>query len=220
MSLEARKIRLIMHLRTSGVTDTAVLSAIERVKRERFVPGQFQDKAYDDVALPIGHGQTISQPLVVGLMTQALEMNDRIKALEIGTGSGYQAAVLARLSRRVYTIERHKPLLDSALALLHELRVHNVTGRVGDGTKGWPEQAPFERIIVTAGGESSEPPPELLNQLAVGGVMVIPLTVDGRNQKVVRFRRNEQEVTREDLWPVRFVPLLPEAEPQRRVRSM
>ena len=222
MSLEARKIRLVMHLRTSGVTDTSVLSAIERVRRERFIPGQFQDKAYDDVALPIGHGQTISQPLVVALMTQALELNDRIKVLEIGTGSGYQAAVLARLCRRVYTIERHKPLLDSALALLHELRVHNVTARAGDGTKGWPEQAPFERIIVTAGGESSEPPRELLDQLAVGGVMVIPLTVDGRNQKVVRFRRGEQGFAREDLWPVRFVPLLPEprVEAQRQVRSM
>ncbi|NNG02885.1 MAG: protein-L-isoaspartate(D-aspartate) O-methyltransferase [Inquilinus sp.] len=210
----SRRIRLLMALRGSGVTDHRVLGAIERVPREAFVPPAFQDRAYEDMALPIGLGQTISQPLVVALMTQALEAGDRHKVLEIGTGSGYQAAVLAKLCRRVYTIERHKELLDVALERLLRLRIHNLTARPGDGTRGWPEQAPFDRIIVTAAHGGDDPPSALADQLALGGLMVIPMGDEHREQRVVRYRRTETGLEREDLWPVRFVPLLPEQPDQ------
>jgi len=198
-----------MHLRRSGVVDTAVLSALERIPREAFLPPTFHDQAYEDMALPIGLGQTISQPLIVALMTQALEVQDRMKVLEIGTGSGYQTAVLAKLARRVYTIERHRPLLVEAEQRLKSLRIHNVTSKWGDGIRGWPEQAPFDRIIVTAAA-GTEPPKDLTDQLSIGGLLVIPLAVDRRDQRVVRFRRTEDGLAREDLWPVRFVPLLPD----------
>lgn len=208
MSIAARKIRsLVMALRRSGVTDSAVLSAIERIPRDVFVPHAFQDQAWENTALPIDLGQTISQPLVVGLMTQALELEPRHTVLEIGTGSGYQAAVLSRICRRVCTIERLKPLLVEAEKRFQALRLHNITTRFGDGTRGWPEVAPFERILVTAAG-GAEPPKDLTDQLAVGGVMVIPLGVDYREQRVVRFRRTAEGLVREELWPVRFVPLL------------
>ncbi|WP_119678300.1 protein-L-isoaspartate(D-aspartate) O-methyltransferase [Indioceanicola profundi] len=208
MSTAARKIRLLMLLRRNGVTDVQVLRAMELVPREAFVPATFRDQAYEDTALPIGHGQTISQPLVVGLMTQALELSDRMKVLEVGTGSGYQAAVLSKIVRRVYSVERHRPLFLEAEEKFKELRLHNITARLGDGMKGWPEAAPFERILVTAGG--LEPPAELVAQLAIGGIMVIPLGPDRREQKVVRLRRTDDGLEREELWPVRFVPLLPD----------
>ncbi|ACI98459.1 protein-L-isoaspartate(D-aspartate) O-methyltransferase [Rhodospirillum centenum] len=213
MSTAARKIRLLMLLRRNGVSDTGVLRAIEMIPREVFVPPTFHDQAYEDTALPIGHGQTISQPLVVGLMTQVLDLHDRLRVLEIGTGSGYQAAVLSRIVRRVYTIERHRPLLMEAERRFNTLRLHNITARLGDGMRGWPEAAPFERILVTAGG-GAEPPADLVKQLAVGGVMVIPLGPDRREQRVVRLRRTESGLAREDLWPVRFVPLLPDVAPE------
>lgn len=212
MTVEARKIRLLMALRRNGVTDTRVLAAIERIPRERFVPDPFQDQAWEDTALPIDLGQTISQPLIVALMTQALELGERQTVLEIGTGSGYQAAVLSRLCRRVYTVERLRPLLTEAEARFQALRLNNITTRHGDGTKGWPEQAPFERILVTAAG-GPDAPKDLTDQLAVGGVMVIPLGGDYRGQRVVRIRRTETGLTREDLWPVRFVPLLSDPPP-------
>jgi len=200
-----------MHLRRSGVTDHAVLGALERVPREAFVPAQFLDRAYEDIALPIGRGQTISQPLVVALMTQALKVNDLHKVLEIGTGSGYQASVLAKLCRRVYTIERHKALLDLAQErILNELHIYNFTAKAADGMKGWPEQAPFERIIVTAANRGEHPPTALVDQMAIGGIMVIPMGDEKRNQKIVRFTRTETGLEREELWPVRFVPLLPD----------
>ncbi|MGQ9371802.1 protein-L-isoaspartate(D-aspartate) O-methyltransferase [Azospirillum sp. A39] len=207
MTIDARKIRLIMALRRSGVTDTRVLGVIERIPRELFVPPSFHDQAWEDTALPIDLGQTISQPLIVALMTQALEVHDRHKVLEIGTGSGYQAAVLSRLCRRVYTVERHRPLLHEAERRFQALRLHNITTRHGDGTRGWAQQAPFERIMVTAAG-GPEPPKPLTDQLAVGGVMVIPLGGGYGEQRVVRIRRTETGFDREDLWPVRFVPLL------------
>ena len=209
MSFDARKIRLIMHLRRSGIVDTDVLSAIERVPRELFVPEEFSDKTWEDVALPIGYGQTISQPLVVALMTQALELNPKLKVLEVGTGSGYQGAVLSCLCRRLYTIERIRSLLKMAEERFAQMRITNITAICGDGMKGWPAQAPFDRIIATAAG-GSEPPPALLEQLAIGGIMVIPLSVDAISQRIVRFRRTEKGFSREDLWPVRFVPLLPD----------
>lgn len=210
MSLAARAIRLVMQLRRCGVTDTAVLGTIERLPRESFLPSAFHDQAWEDRALPIGEGQTISQPLVVALMTQALELKDRHKVLEVGTGSGYQAAVLSRLCRRVYSVERHRPLLREAEARFAALRLHNITTRHGDGCKGWPEQSPFDRILVTAAAVG-EPPKELTEQLAIGGIMIIPLGGPGREQSVWRIRRTEAGLDREELWPTRFVPLLPDA---------
>jgi protein-L-isoaspartate(D-aspartate) O-methyltransferase len=206
LSLAARKIRLIMALRQSGIRDTAVLAAIERIPRERFVPPMFHDQAYENRALPIGHGQTLSQPEIVAAMTQALAVQRRHKVLEIGTGSGYQTAVLSRLSRRVYTIERHKPLLQGAEQQFTELRLHNITSRAGDGSRGWPEQAPFDRIIVTAA--AAKVPAALVQQLAVGGIMVVPIGPDRGDQTLVRITRTEEGETREDLGAVRFVPLV------------
>jgi protein-L-isoaspartate(D-aspartate) O-methyltransferase len=208
VSLLARQIRLVMTLRKSGITDTAVLGAIERVPREVFIPSHFQDQAYENIALPIARGQTISQPLVVALMTQSLKINDRHKVLEIGTGSGYQAAILAKLCRRVYSIERHKPLLEIAEKTLAELRVHNITCKAGDGMLGWKEQAPFDRIIVTAAAAHEAPKP-LLDQMSVGGIMVIPMGSDKASQFVYRITRQEDGYSYEKLMPVRFVPLLP-----------
>lgn len=205
MTEEARKIRLLMELRRLGITDTRVLAAIERVPREAFVLPTFLDQAYENVALPIEHGQTISQPYVVAFMTQALEVGPRMKVLEIGTGSGYQTAILARLCRRVYTIERFPSLLKHAEERLQELRVTNYTARAGDGYRGWPEQAPFDRIIVTAA--APRVPEALREQLAADGVLVIP--VGELEQDVVRIRRRGAEFEEEKLLPVRFVPMLP-----------
>ncbi|MSO54970.1 MAG: protein-L-isoaspartate(D-aspartate) O-methyltransferase [Rhodospirillales bacterium] len=206
MSPNSRKIRFIMELRQGGVTDTRVLAAIERVPREMFVPEAFHDKAYANVALPIGRHQTVSQPGVVALMTQALEVGDRDKVLEIGTGSGYQAAVLSKLCRRLYTIERFPDLLKEAEARFAALRLTNVTVQAGDGADGWPRQAPFDRIMVTAA--AAAPPERLVDQLAVGGVMVAPVGADGGEQDLVRFRRTVDGVVTESLGPVRFVPLV------------
>lgn len=204
-----RVIRLIMHLRNAGITDTAVLGALERIPREIFIPEQMQDQAYEDIALPIGRGQTISQPFVVAFMTQALELNDRMKVLEIGTGSGYQACILAKLCRRVYSIERHKPLLEKAEKIFDALRLRNITAICGDGMKGWPQQAPFDRIIVTAGAMEG-PPPALLDQLSIGGIMIIPVGKSG-NQVLRRYKKESEETFAvKDLMPVRFVPLLPD----------
>lgn len=205
----ARRIRLLMLLRRSGIVDHRVLSAVETVPREAFVPHALQDRAYEDTALPIGRGQTISQPFIVALMTQALAVTDRHKVLEVGTGSGYQAAILTRLCRRLYTIERHRPLLDHAMAQLDDLRITNITGIVGDGLKGWPSQAPFDRVIVTAAGADQAPPPALVDQLAVGGILVIPLTKPNRSQYLFKITKTADGLESEELCPVRFVPLLP-----------
>lgn len=201
-----KKVRLIMELRSLGITDARVLGAIERVPREAFLPETFRDRAYENVALPVGHGQTISQPLVVAHMTEALEIGPRHKVLEIGTGSGYQSAVLAKLCRRVFTIERHRDLLKLAEERFAALRIHNITTRHGDGAKGWPEQAPFGRIIVTAA--AAEVPPVLLQSLVDGGILVIPVGEERRDQKLLRIRRKGEEFIREDLGGVRFVPLV------------
>ncbi len=209
MSLLARKIRLIMKLRKAGITDTSVLGAIERVPREAFIPPMFHDQAYEDIALPIDCGQTISQPLVVASMTQALKVNDRHKVLEIGTGSGYQAAILSKLCRRVYSIERHRPLLATAEKRLTDLKVRNITCKAADGMKGWIEQAPFDRIIVTAAA-AAEPPEPLLEQMSLGGILIIPMGRDKANQFIYRITRLEEGYHCEQLMPVRFVPLLPE----------
>lgn len=204
-----KRIRLIMHLRNKGITDTRVLSAMEKVPRDAYVPDVMQDQAWDDIALPIGSGQTISQPFVVASMTQALQISDRDKVLEVGTGCGYQCAVLSKLCRRVYTIERHRPLLLEAEKRLDAQRLRNITAIAGDGMKGWPQQAPFDKIIVTAAAKE-RPPPALLEQLKDGGLMVIPVAVDGA--QVLRLYKKEsgEAYSIKDLMPVRFVPLLPD----------
>lgn len=191
-----------------GISSTEVLSAMEMVPRDLFVPEQLRDQAYEDIALPIGRGQTISQPLVVATMTQALELSDRDKVLEIGTGSGYQTCVLAHLCRRVYSIERHKPLLLEAEKKFDALKLHNITAIAGDGMKGWPEQAPFDKVICTAAAQG-EPPSALLVQLKVGGILIIPVAL--RDHQVLRRYKKEGEDTYavRDMLPVRFVPLLP-----------
>ncbi|SDD65854.1 protein-L-isoaspartate(D-aspartate) O-methyltransferase [Rhodospira trueperi] len=199
------KIRLLMDLRRTGVTDTRVLSALETVPREVFVSDPFLEHAYDNRALPIDCGQTISQPLVVGLMTQYLTLGPRDKVLEIGTGSGYQAAVLSKVARRVYTVERHAPLLAQAEARFKHLSLTNIVTRHGDGMKGWPEQAPFTRIMVTAAARQI--PEGLADQLDDGGVMVLPVG-DADQQWVMRVTRSNHRLHTERLLAVRFVPLL------------
>ncbi len=206
MTADARMVRLIMELRREGIDDTRVLSALERVPRDTFVPGPFQEQAYDNIALPIGQGQTISQPFVVAFMTQELEVGDRMKVLEIGTGSGYQTAVLAHLCRRVYTVERYRTLLRLAEQQFTKLRLHNITTRFGDGNDGWPEQAPFERIIVTAA--APEIPMSLAEQLDIGGKMIVPVGASSMGQEIIRLTRTEEGFESESLLPVRFVPLV------------
>ena len=200
------QMRLIFALRSHGVTDPHVLSAMERVDRALFVRGIFTDRAYDDVPLPIGCGQTISQPSVVGQMTQALAVNPRDKVLEVGTGSGYQAAILSHLARRVYTIDRHRSLVTEARALFQSLDLHNITTIAGDGSLGLPEQAPFDRILVTAAAE--DPPGTLLQQLRVGGIMVLPVGQSDHVQSLIRVHRHETGFDYEELRAVRFVPLV------------
>ncbi len=202
-----RQIRLIMELRAEGITDPDVLGAIERTPREEFVPERFRTQAYHNTALPIGQGQTISQPFIVGLMTQALELHKRAKVLEIGTGCGYQAAVLSRLCRRVYTIERHRALARAAIKRLQDLGYTNVTTMIGDGTKGWPEQAPFDCIMATAAAPL-EVPRELFDQLADGGILVAPIGQTPMDQHLWRYRKSGDEITKERLCAVRFVPLV------------
>lgn len=202
-------IRLLMNLRRNGIHQTDVLAAMERVPREMFVPESFLDRAYDDTALPIGHGQTISQPLVVAMMTQELELNARHTVLEIGTGSGYQSTILAQLCRRVYTIERLRPLLEVAEQRFDAMKLRNITTMHGDGYKGWPSAAPFDRIIVTAGA-NQQPPQALLDQLADDGILIIPIKKNALQEELIKFRKTPDGLTHEHLMDVRFVPLVSE----------
>ncbi len=201
-----RKMRFIYTIRSRGVTDPRVLNAMERIDRGKFVRGLFAGRAYEDMPLPINCGQTISQPSVVALMTQALEVGPRDKVMELGTGSGYQAAVLSVLARRVYTVERHRRLLHEAQNVFHALKLSNITGIWGDGSHGLPEQAPFDRIIVTAAAE--DPPGPLLAQLRIGGIMIVPVGQSDAVQTLIRVRRLETGFDYEELCPVRFVPLV------------
>lgn len=199
------KARLIMTLRGMGVVEADVLSAMERVPRELFVPTALSQHAYENASLPIALEQTISQPYIVARMTAALELTGRERVLEIGTGSGYQAAILSFLCRRVYSIERLRPLLVEAENRFRRLRITNVTSKFGDGAKGWPEGAPFDRVILTCA--PPEIPATLLNQLKTGGIMVAPEGRD-REQSLVVIRRTEEGFERRELLPVRFVPLV------------
>jgi protein-L-isoaspartate(D-aspartate) O-methyltransferase len=201
-----KKLSLLAELRRDGISDERVLKAVESIPRELFVPATFQDRAYENIPLPIGRAQTISQPFIVALMTQMLQVDDKHCVLEIGTGSGYQAAVLSRLCRRVFTLERHQTLLQEAQKRFAALRIHNITSRFGDGTKGWPEAAPYDRIIVTAA--APELPLRLVAQLRDGGVMIAPVGPERRDQRLVRVRRNGDGHDLEELGEVRFVPLV------------
>ena len=199
------KAQLIMTLRGQGIGDATVLSALESVPRELFVPPALRQHAYENASLPIALDQTISQPYVVARMTEALRLTGRERVLEIGCGSGYQAAVLTYLCRRVYSMERLKPLLVDAENRLRDLRISNISLRHGDGVKGWPEAAPFDRIILTCG--SAKIPDILLQQLKIDGIMVAPEGTDSAQQLVVITRR-ESGFEREVLMPVNFVPLI------------
>jgi protein-L-isoaspartate(D-aspartate) O-methyltransferase len=198
--------RFIYALRSKGVTDQAVLRAMERIDRGVFVRGTFAERAYEDTPLPIACGQTISQPSVVALMTEALEVTPRDKVLEVGTGSGYQAAILSQLARRVYTIDRHRRLVREAEEVFRALDLSNITALVADGSHGLPDQAPFDRIIVTAAAE--DPPGPLLAQLRVGGIMVLPVGQSDAVQSLIKVARTDTGFDYEELRPVRFVPLV------------
>lgn len=192
-------------LEKRGIRDPRVLEAFRAVPRHQFVPPGLVDSAYEDRPLQIGRGQTISQPLMVGLMTQALELRGGEKVLEVGTGSGYQAAILLQLGARVFSVERHAELQADAGARLERAGCGGASLRVGDGTLGWPEEAPFDRIIVTAG--APDVPIELLKQLGEGGSMLIPIG-DEQRQVLTRFRRAEGRIVREDLGACAFVKLI------------
>jgi protein-L-isoaspartate(D-aspartate) O-methyltransferase len=207
-----RQMRFLYALRSKGVTDRRVLTAMERIDRAAFVRGLFAERAYEDVPLPIACGQTISQPSVVGLMTQALEVGSRDKVLEVGTGSGYQAAILSELARRVYSVDRHRRLVREAEEVFRALGITNITSRLADGSHGLPEQAPFDRIIVTAAAE--DPPGPLLAQLREGGIMVVPVGQSDNVQHLIRVRRTPSGYEYDELRAVRFVPLLEGLAPE------
>ncbi len=201
-----RKMQFLFALRSRGVTDARVLTAMERVDRAPFVRGIFADRTYEDMPLPIACGQTISQPSVVGLMTQALNVQPRDKVLEVGTGSGDQAAILSQLARRVYTVDRYRRLVREAQAIFDEMGLVNITAVTADGSFGLPDQAPFDRILVTAAAE--DPPGPLLAQLKIGGIMVLPVGQSDTVQSLIRVTRNEDGFDYDELRPVRFVPLV------------
>jgi protein-L-isoaspartate(D-aspartate) O-methyltransferase len=198
---------LILRLRRAGISDQRVVSAIESVPREMFVPAESHADAYAERALPIDCGQTITAPVVVGIMTAALDVSDRDRVLEVGTGTGYQTAILSKLARRVYTVDRFRTLVSAAESRFRTLRLANVTTLVGDGMKGWPEQAPFDKIVVTAAAE--DVPQPILRQVRVGGVIVMPVGPPEGIQKLTRMERTEDGFDERVLAEVRFVPLIP-----------
>jgi protein-L-isoaspartate(D-aspartate) O-methyltransferase len=205
-SPETQRARLILSLRSQGVSDPLVLNALEQTPRDLFTPKLFQERAWEDSALPIACGQTISQPFIVGLMTQALCIEPRTRVLEIGTGSGYQTAVLSRLARLVYTIERYRTLMGEAEARFKALQLGNIITRFADGGEGWAEQAPFDRILVTAAAPAE--PKTLLAQLKPSGILVAPIG-RGPIQTLKRYLGDGQGGFKEEvLCDVRFVPLL------------
>ena len=205
--MEAKRIRMVeQQIERRGVEDPRVLAAMREVERHRFVPEDAVDYAYDDTPLRIGHGQTISQPYIVALMTELLELEEDDRVLEIGTGSGYQAAVLSLLASEVYSIEIVEPLGETARARLDSLGYGNVEVRIGDGYQGWPEHAPFDKIIVTAA--PPEIPPKLIEQLADGGRMVLP--VGEAYQQLVLLQRRGGVIEERTITGVRFVPMVHE----------
>jgi protein-L-isoaspartate(D-aspartate) O-methyltransferase len=201
------RMQFMLTLRRRGIGDAAVLRAMDEVPREYFVESQFLDTAYADRALPIACGQTISQPYVVAYMTEQLGVRPADRVLEVGTGSGYQAAVLSRLAGEVITIERYRTLADAARTRLETLGYRNVEVRLGDGLAGAPDRAPFDRIVITAATEAV--PQALVAQLAEDGVMVLPLGPHAGPQSLIKLTKSEGKMRQDDLIPVRFVPLLP-----------
>lgn len=200
-----KRMQFLLMLRNQGVS-APVLTAMEKISRDMFVDGTFKHHAFEDMALPIGAGQTISQPSVVAMMTDALEVGARHKVLEIGTGSGYQTAVLSQLARRLYSIERHSTLSVEARKRIANLNIRNVIITTGDGSFGMPDQAPFDRIILTAAAE--DPPSPLLEQLAVGGIMVLPVGQSNRVQTLIKIEKTPDGPKYTELFDVRFVPLM------------
>ena len=203
--LDVKKIRLILELRESGISDSKILSAIEKIPREKFVPDNFRNQAYDNLALPIGDNQTISQPFVVAKMTQLLAVESTHKVLELGTGSGYQSAVLSKLVRRVYTIERIKNLLTKAENTFQELNISNIVPKYADGNHGWKEQIPFDRIIITAATSSISK--EVASQIHEGGIIVSPM-VREKKQIIVKYTKINNVLKSEIFDDVLFVPNL------------
>ena len=198
--------QFLFNLRSQGMTDTRVLNAMEKVDRGQYIRGTFSDRAYEDTPLPIACGQTISQPSIVALMTAALDVQPRDKVLEIGTGSGYQAAILSHLARRVYTVDRHRKLVRAARAIFEAENIANITAFTADGSWGLEQLAPFDRIILTAASE--DPPSPLLAQLRIGGIMVLPVGQSDTVQTLVKVLKTEIGFDYNELRPVRFVPLL------------
>ena len=203
--LDVKKIRLILELREAGISDTKILSAIEKIPREKFIPDNFRNQAYDNLALPIGDNQTISQPFVVAKMTQLLEVQENHKVLEIGTGSGYQSAVLSRLSRRVYTIERIKNLLLKAEKIFKELKITNIVTKYADGNLGWKEQIPFDRIIITAATPNITK--EIESQIHEGGIIISPM-IQKNKQLIMKYKKINNILTSDIYDDVLFVPNL------------
>ena len=201
-----RKMQFLYALRSKGVTDSRVLTAMEKIDRGPFIRGIFAARAYEDMPLPIACGQTISQPSIVGLMTEALQVSARDTVLEVGTGSGYQAAILSQLARRVYTVDRHRRLVREAREIFDALQLTNITAFTADGSFGLPDQAPFDRILVTAAAE--DPPGPLLAQLKIGGIMVLPVGQSDTVQSLIRVTRHDTGFDYDELRPVRFVPLV------------
>jgi protein-L-isoaspartate(D-aspartate) O-methyltransferase len=203
---DEKLMQLMLTLRQAGLTDKRVLEAIEKTPREIFVERAFRERAFEDRPLPISCGQTISQPAIVGVMLQALDVTPRCKVLEIGAGSGYVCAILARLGRRVYGIERHRGLALESRERIARLGLGNVTIRSGDGTRGWPEQAPFDRILVSAAADDT--PANLLEQLRPGGIMVLPVGQTDEVQQLIRIEKTEKGPSYTELCDVLFVPLV------------
>ena len=200
------KMQFLYAIRRRGITDTRVLNAMEKVDRKDFLRGVFEKKAYEDIPLPIACGQTISQPSIVAQMTQSLEVTPRCKVLEIGTGSGYQATILSYLARRVYTVERHQPLMDQAQKVFDKLNLTNITAMKSDGSRGLPAQAPFDRILLTAAAE--DPPHPLLEQLKPDGIMVLPVGQTDSVQTMIKIKKTDQGLIYHEMGEVRFVPLI------------
>ena len=203
--LDVKKIRLILELRESGISDSKILSAIEKIPREKFIPENFRNQAYDNLALPIGDNQTISQPFIVAKMTQLLEVKATHKVLEIGTGSGYQSAILSKLVRRVYTIERIKNLLLKSENVFKELKISNIVTKYADGNLGWKEQIPFDRIIITAA--TSEISKEIALQIHEGGIIISPM-IKKNKQIIVKYKKINNVLESEIYDDVLFVPNL------------
>ena len=201
-----RKMQFLFSLRSHGVINKRVLTAMEKVDRGKYIRGTFEDRAYEDTPLPIACGQTISQPSIVALMTEALDVQPRHKVLEIGTGSGYQAAILSQLARRVYTVDRHRRLVKAAREVFEAENISNIIAFTADGSRGLPEQAPFDRIVLTAASE--DPPGPLLAQLRIGGIMVLPVGQSDAVQTLVKVTKTDEGLNYQELRAVRFVPLL------------